>query len=81
MMQLFLEDDGYLQAIEDIEVKLHGAITSSWAENEIGAISWQMVKLATSADPTLTLLRDALEDGTANELLPQPLLQYKRYWE
>ena len=59
--ELFLDDDANAinALIEDVEVGIHGAVTS--VLQNVKTITWNMVQQATSADPLLSQLRDILQ--------------------
>ena len=80
--ELFLEDEVLAELVEEVEVELHAEILSNW-EGNIKNVTWKMVKEASNADPTLSLLWDEIEQGLSDTpdicTIPEELKEYGRY--
>ena len=74
---------GELCMAEEIEVAIHGEVSSAWNESGIDKISWQMVKMATNSDPDLSAVRNMLENEESFDVkdCPPAIKQFARYWD
>ena len=77
---LFLDEE--LNHVEEIEVVMHDQLMETWDEADMLTITWQMVKQATMADPTLGKLKKYLEEGVDDaRIMPAELRQYSRHFD
>ena len=69
--------------IDEMEVQTHSEIMHRWDDADIKVVTWQIVKQATMADKSLTVLKEALLNGKDVQdlrLLPAEIAPYKRHW-
>ena len=79
---LWLQDK--INWVEEIELAVHDEVVQNWGKSDIIAVTWQMVKQATRADPTLAILKRCLEeekDLSDVRLLPKELTSFYRHFE